>query len=58
MGGFNETGYVEQIEVYDETSKKWSNYGCMTDGRAGFAATVFEQRIYIAGGWKFVYSSF
>ena len=53
MGGYNGKEYEERIEIYDEVNDQWLDYGYMRGGRAGFAATVFEKRIYIAGGWRF-----
>jgi len=52
LGGYNGKEYEERIEVYDEVNNQWSDYGYMRGSRAGFAATVFEKRIYIAGGWS------
>jgi len=51
LGGFNGKEYLEFIEVYDDEKDEWVDYGYMRGGRAGFSATVFEKRIYIAGGW-------
>jgi len=52
LGGYNGDDYVDQIEMYDEETGTWCEYGYMEGGRAGFSATVFEDRIYIAGGWN------
>ena len=41
----------------DEASRTWSYFGDMERGRAGFAATIFRKRIYILGGWAYVYPS-
>jgi len=52
LGGYDGQEYVEHIEVYNMETNQWSDYGYMRGGRAGFSATVFEKRVYIAGGWN------
>jgi len=50
LGGLDESKYVEDIEIYNEETKKWNEYAKMKDCRANFSAITLNKRIYIFGG--------
>jgi len=58
LGGYCPGGeYSTLIEVFDSATNTWHCYDHMLNGRAGFAATVLNDKIYIAGGWNSSFST-
>jgi len=49
-GRYEKHGYVKEIEIYDELLDRWHDFGEMHSNRTEFGATVYDERIFIAGG--------
>jgi N-acetylneuraminic acid mutarotase len=50
VGGYNETGPIASVEFYNPNTKVWSQFPLMNWPRAGAAAAVVGNRLYVFGG--------
>jgi N-acetylneuraminic acid mutarotase len=55
VGGYNNNGYLNQLEKYDPASNIWSTLAPMPTPRGELAVAAFNGRVYAVGGYNHGY---
>lgn len=51
IGGYNDNGYTNKVEVYDPVANTWEVKSPMLTPRSLMGVVVVERKIYCIGGW-------